>query len=149
MRNTALVAVAVAVLAVGFVLVQGSDDGTSTSAERTTPTTPAAPNATTTPEATTPAPAAEPAEPEVPTLVFANGEARGGVKRLSFTKGDQVRFRVRSDVAEEIHVHGFDKMEEVPAGGTAAFAFTATFDGAYEVEMEGSGTQIATLEIQP
>ena len=158
MRNAGLVLAAVAVLVVGLVLVQGADDEGSSAAgtasvEATTPaasaptvSTPAASTpstpADTTP--TTPAPA-----PKVPTLVFAGGKVEGGVRKLSFTKGDQVRFRVRSDVAEEIHVHGFDKKQDVAAGGTVSFAFPASFDGIFEVEVEGSGTQLASLEIQP
>ena len=152
MRNTLLVVVAVAVLAVGFVFVTGDgDEGSGTSAGTTTTQETAAPAAATPAAASTTqaaAPAPAPA-PKVPTLVFADGAPQGGVRELRFDKGDDVRFRVRSDVAEEIHVHGFDKTKDVEAGKSVSFAFPAEFDGKYEVEMEGSGTQIASLEIQP
>lgn len=150
MRNTALVVGAVVVLALGFVLAQGAGDkGSGTSAGTTTTTQTAAPAATQTastaePEAPAPAPA-----PKIPTVVFAGGAPKGGVKALSFDKGDTVRFRVRSDVAEEVHVHGFDERADVAAGKTVSFAFAAKFDGAFEVEMERSGAQVASLEIQP
>ena len=144
MRNTALIVVAVALLAGGLLLVQGSggeggatDTGTTTAQET-------APPAASTPSAAEPEPA-----PEIPTVVFADGRPRGGVKRLSFDKGDRVRFRVRSDVADEIHVHGFDEYADVAAGRSVTLSFDARFDGAYEVEMHESGTQVATLEIQP
>lgn len=150
MRNTALIVAAVAVLAVGFVLAQGGDDdGTPTSVGVATTQETAAPAATA-PPASTSTPTEAPApEPKIPTVVFADGEPKGGVRKLDFEKGDEVRFRVRSDVAEEIHVHGFDETEEVAPGQTVDFEFTAEFDGAYEVEMERSGTEIASLVIQP
>lgn len=153
MRSTALIVAAVAVLALGFVLVQGADDeGSVTSADTSAQQTAepaaaatAASQATTT-EATAPAP--EP-KPQTPTVEFADGEAKGGVKKLAFDKGDRVRFRVRSDVADEIHVHGFDEYADVEAGKSVTIAFEAEFDGAYEVEMHGSGTPVASLVIQP
>lgn len=155
MRNAVLILAAVAVLAVGFVLVQGGgdDDGAATSAAVTTTQETAGPAAATpaasAPGTTQEAAPAPPPKPATPTVVFADGQPANGVKKLSFDKGEEIRFRVRSDVAEEVHVHGFDKMKDVPAGGSVTFAFPAEFDGAYEVEMEGSGTQIASLEIQP
>jgi hypothetical protein len=154
MRNIGLIVAAVVVLVVGFVLVQGAgdDDGSPTSAGVTTTQETAPPAASTPTEApaTTTEAAPEPApEPEVPTVTFADGKVEGGVQKLSFDKGDQVEFKVRSDVADEVHVHGFDVMKDVAAGGSVTFAFEATIDGAYEVELEGSGTQLATLEIQP
>lgn len=152
MRNTALIVTAVAILIVGFVLVQGAGDkGSGTSAGTTTTQETAAPAATTSTPATPtqePVPKPEP-KPKVPTVEFADGKAKGGVKELSFDKGEQVRFRVRSDVADEIHVHGFDKYADVEAGKSVTIAFNARFDGAFEVEMHGSGTQVATLAIQP
>ena len=50
---------------------------------------------------------------------------------------------------DEIHVHGFDEYADVAAGRSVTLSFDARFDGAYEVEMHESGTQVATLEIQP
>ena len=154
MRNLALILGAVAVLAVSLVLVQGADDdGAETSGATQATTAPAAaatPGASTSSTSTAPAaPAPEPAAPKVPTVVFADGAPRGGVRKLSFDKGDEVRFRVRSDVADEIHVHGFDEYVDVVAGKSVMIAFEARFDGAFEVEMHGSATPIASLVIQP
>lgn len=153
MRNPGLIVAAVAVLVVAFVLLQGGgDQGAGTSAGVSTTQETVAPAATTSaPEAsTTPEPEATPApKPEVPTVEFADGEPKGGVKKLEFDKGEQVRFKVRSDVDEEIHVHGFDETKDVAAGKSVTFAFKAEFDGAYEVEMEQSGTEIASLVVQP
>ena len=56
---------------------------------------------------------------------------------------------VKSDVADEIHLHGYDKSTDVTAGGTARLPFTATIPGRFEVELESRGVQIADLTVNP
>jgi hypothetical protein len=86
---------------------------------------------------------------EVPTIVVRDGEPVGGVQELEYSAGEQIRFRVSSDAAEEIHVHGYDIAKEVPAGGTVELDFPAELEGIYEAELEGLGVQIAELRINP
>jgi hypothetical protein len=86
---------------------------------------------------------------DVPTIVIRDGEPVGGIEEFEYSAGDEVRFRVSSDAAEEIHVHGFDLAKEVAAGGTVEFAFPADLEGIYEVELEQLGVQIAELQINP
>lgn len=88
-------------------------------------------------------------EAEVPTIVVRDGEPVGGVQTLEFDAGEDVRFRVSSDAAEEIHVHGYDIAKDVPAGGTIEFDFPAELEGIYEAELEELGVQIAELRINP
>ncbi len=85
----------------------------------------------------------------VPTLKFENGEAVGGVQKIEVSAGEQVRFKVHSDVAEEVHVHGYDLMKDVPAGGTVEFDFPAEIEGIFEAEMEGAAVQILELQVNP
>ena len=84
-----------------------------------------------------------------PTIVVRDGEPVGGVQKLEYSAGDEVRFRVRSDVADEVHVHGYDLMEDVAAGGTVSFDFPAEIEGIFEVELEELGEQIAELRVNP
>jgi hypothetical protein len=84
-----------------------------------------------------------------PTIVVKNGEPVGGVEELEYSAGDQIRFEVDSDVADEIHVHGYDLMKDVPAGGTVSFSFPAEIEGIFEVELEGRKEQIAELRVNP
>jgi hypothetical protein len=91
----------------------------------------------------------QPAAPAVRTVRVVNGQPQGGVRRLEYKKGDRIRFKVESDVADEIHVHGYDLMKDVTAGGSASFSFTATIEGRFEIELEDAGTQIAELEVDP
>jgi hypothetical protein len=86
---------------------------------------------------------------EVPTIEVRDGEPVGGVQTLEFSAGEEIRFRVSSDAAEEIHVHGYDIAKDVPAGGTIEFDFPAELEGIYEAELEGLGVQIAELRINP
>jgi hypothetical protein len=90
-----------------------------------------------------------PAQPAVQTVRVVNGQPQGGVKRLEYKKGDRIRFKVQSDVADEIHVHGYDLKKDVTAGGSVQFSFAATIEGRFEVELENAGTQIAELEVTP
>jgi hypothetical protein len=90
-----------------------------------------------------------PAQQAVQTIRVVNGQPQGGVKRLEYQKGDTVRFKVQSDVADEIHVHGYDLKKDVTAGGSVQFSFTADIEGRFEIELEHAGTQIAELEVKP
>jgi hypothetical protein len=86
---------------------------------------------------------------DVPTIVVRDGEPVGGVQELEYSAGEEIRFRVSSDAAEEIHVHGYDLSQNVPAGGTVEFDFPAELEGIYEAELEELGVQIIELRINP
>lgn len=85
----------------------------------------------------------------VPTVVIRGGEPVGGIKELEYDSGDEIRFEVSSDVADEVHVHGYDLSRDVAAGGTVSFDFPAEIEGIFEVELEGRGKQIAELRVNP
>lgn len=86
---------------------------------------------------------------KVPTIVIRGGEPVGGVAELEYSAGEEVRFEVTSDIADEVHVHGYDLMEDVSAGGTVSFDFPAEIEGIFEVELEGRKEQIAELRVNP
>ena len=73
----------------------------------------------------------------------------GGVKDITVKKGQRVRFTVKSDVADEIHVHGYNFKKDVPAGGKVSFDFPATIDGIFVIELENHRQQIAQLRVNP
>ena len=77
------------------------------------------------------------------------GVPKGGIVRKTVTKGDRVVLVVTSDVADHVHLHGYDIMRDVAAGGTARIRFRATLPGRFEVELEDRGVQIADLTVQP
>ena len=91
----------------------------------------------------------EPADDAPATIVIKNGEPEGGVAELTFDKGDDIRFIVESDTADEVHFHGYDVGQDVEAGGKVEFDVPATIDGIFEVELEGTATQIAEITVNP
>ncbi|HEX5922181.1 MAG TPA: hypothetical protein VFY45_00005 [Baekduia sp.] len=145
-----IVVAAVVALVAGFIIANGSgDDDKAKTTANTTTVTPAAADttatgATTTPQTTTPRPA-----PAIPIVRVVDAKPQGGVKRITFTKGDTIRFTVKSDTTDEIHFHGYDVHKDVKAGGSATFSVPATIEGRFVVELEDHGTQIAEVEVDP
>jgi hypothetical protein len=85
----------------------------------------------------------------VTTIVIENGEPVGGIAQLTYNKGEEVRFKVDSDVSDEVHMHGYDIMKDVKAGGSVSFDFPATIEGVFEAELEGRKEQILELTVNP
>ena len=135
----------VAVVVVLFIVFAGGDDdGDNTST--TTAQTQTQTQATGTTETT---PAEEPEAAADQQITVRDGKPVGGVVELSYNSGDRVRFVVTSDVADEVHVHGYDIAKEVPAGGSVRFGFPAKLEGVFEVELENRQQQIAELRVSP
>jgi hypothetical protein len=87
--------------------------------------------------------------PPVTTIVIKHGKPVGGIADLTYNEGEQVRFKVDSDVSDEVHMHGYDIMKDVKAGGSVSFSFPATIEGVFEAELEGRKEQILELTVNP
>jgi hypothetical protein len=138
-----LILASACLLAVTVIAGCGSDDGTSTETTDTTTV------ATTTTETTTTETTPPPAGPTEIRIVVVNGAPKGGIVREKVDKDDRVVLVVKSDVADEIHLHGYDVSRDVEAGGTARLPFKATIPGRFEVELEERGVQIADITVTP
>jgi hypothetical protein len=138
------IAVVIAVVAVVVLASSGNDEEEAPSpAAQSTPTATPTAGADATPEPTeTPTPTPTP-KPEPPLV------EPGSVAKLRFTEGETIRFRVRSDVADHVHVHGYDLMKDVEPGKTITFSFPATITGIFEIELEDRGEEIAQLRVDP
>ena len=68
---------------------------------------------------------------------------------LTYNEGERVRFKVDSDVSDEVHMHGYDIMKDVKAGGSVSFDFPATIEGVFEAELEDRKEQILELTVNP
>jgi len=86
---------------------------------------------------------------KVTTIVIKDGKPVGGIADLTYNEGEQVRFKVDSDVSDEVHMHGYDIMKDVEAGGSVSFDFPATIEGVFEAELEGRKEQILELTVNP
>ena len=139
-------AISVLVAACGGDGDEASNATTATESQTTTTdtTSTATDTTTTTTTTTTAAPAAKTIR-----IAVVGGRPQGGIQRPSVDRGDKVVLVVRSDVADEIHLHGYDLSAEAGPGKTARIAFTADVPGRFEVELEDHGVQIADLEVRP
>jgi copper(I)-binding protein len=145
-RPLVIVVTALALIVSGLALEScgGSDDeaaSTATTTETTTST------AETTTETTTTETTPPPATPTVIRVTVVDGAPKGGIVREEVKKGDKVVLVVTSDVADEIHLHGYDVSRDVAAGGTVRLPFKATIPGRFEVELEDRGVQIADITV--
>jgi ABC-type glycerol-3-phosphate transport system substrate-binding protein len=146
-RRTAFLLAALALLVGGLMLSSCGGEGDSAATTETSETTTETMTESTTTEATTTEPAVE--QPTVVRVAVVNGSPKDGIVRKTVDKGDRVVLVVTSDVADEVHLHGYDISRDVVAGGTARIAFEATLPGRFEVELEDRGIQIADLTVQP
>jgi hypothetical protein len=156
LQRLAIIVGAIVLLVVAYVVISGGDDDSKTTtlpaATQSTATQSTDTGATDTSETGTgsTSTATEPAPPPAPpTVRVIDAKPQGGIKKLEFDKGDQIRFRVVSDTADEIHVHGYDLMKDVAEGGSVTFSFKGSIDGRFVVELEDHGEQIAELDVQP
>jgi hypothetical protein len=113
---------------------------------------PAATPSTTPPPSSTSAGATSPSETAFAgteiVVALRDGKAFPPTHRVKITKGSAVRLLVTSDVDEELHVHGYDLMKDLPAGQQANLDFTADQAGVFDVEAEESGLQLVQLEVR-
>lgn len=150
-RKVALIAAGLGLLVSLYFALRPGDDkeaaSTTTAVTTTAPTTTEAPPATTeAPPATTTEAATAPVQVDV---VVVGGEPQGGIVRESVDLDSAVVLTVTSDVADEVHVHGYDLMADVAPGAPATIRFTADAPGRFEIELENTGVQIAELEVRP
>lgn len=76
------------------------------------------------------------------------GAVVGGAKRVKVAKGSVVQLVVTSDVADEVHLHTYDKKVDVPAGGEAGIRFTATITGVIVCELEDAHLTLLRFQVQ-
>ena len=135
--RVALIVGALAVAVVAFLVLRPPDDGGGAAGTSASD------------EATTDRGGASGTESGVTEIDVRNGQPVGGIADVQVQSGEEVNLLVRADVEEEVHVHGYDEMADVAPGAPARVRFPADIQGVFEVELEGSATQIARLEITP
>jgi len=80
-------------------------------------------------------------------VTFAGGAVRGGVVRYAVPRGAAVELVVFSDVADQVHVHGYDRLSYVTAGASTTIRFVAELPGVFDVELEQRGLPLAQLQV--
>lgn len=75
------------------------------------------------------------------------GQVSGDTGRVPVGSGEQVTLVVTSDLADEVHVHGYDLEAALSPGAPAELTFDATLPGVFEVELHEAGTLLLTLQV--
>ena len=142
--RAALVPALVAVLLTGCAAGQEQDD-TAAAPTPASASSSAAPSAA---ASAVPSPTPSPT-PSVRTVevAYAGGQVTGTSGREEVPLGEQVVLRISSDVAEEVHVHGYDLEGAIPAGGSVDIPVDATIPGVFEVELHDSGKVLFQLRV--
>jgi len=150
LRLLLVAAVSVAAVVVLFVVLRPENDNerTATGTAGTTSTTQTTTSATTTTAPTTTAKPRPPARTRI-TITVRGGRVVGGIRRATVPKGARVELFVTADVADEVHLHGYDRSRDVAPGAPARLRFRATTSGRFEVELEQRELQIAEITVRP
>jgi hypothetical protein len=78
-----------------------------------------------------------------------------GDRVVRVTEGQEVEIRWQSDEEATIHLHGYDIMTEIAAGGEAVMRFSARAAGRFPIEAHSIGTDknvhvvLVYLEVYP
>ena len=137
-----------------LILAACGGSGTSTTAANTTTTsgqsTTTASVATTTTQATTTSVATTTSDgADLIRIKVEDGVKTEGPDTISVRVGETVRFEVETDVADEVHVHGYDLTFETIPDEETLVEFVADATGIFEVEIEGLGLPIVDIEVTP
>jgi heme/copper-type cytochrome/quinol oxidase subunit 2 len=123
----------------------GSDDGDGQAAATTAAATTATGSATSTSEATT---STAGFSGKLIEIKVTGDQVETAERRVTVATGEKVRIRVQSDVADEVHVHGYDLKKDVAPGKPAVIEFTADVPGSFEVELEEARRKLIDLQVQ-
>lgn len=145
MKLTGICALAGVLLAAGC---GGDSDtaGTETPLTTVPRTTPAGTPTTTTTPSTTPTRPPQRAGTTV-RIDVVDGAPQGGIQRPTVERGTRITIVVRSDLADHVHVHGYDRLADIPAGGSAQISFVADIPGRFEIELEERRVLLAQLTV--
>lgn len=138
-------------LLVGLALAACSPSGETTTTTAPTSTTPPSTAATTTSPPTT---VAAPATTAPPTTVagltpdvIVTGSTVDGPDTFEYDLGEDVEIVVLADVADEIHVHGYDLSFDTEPGVPVTVEFTADVPGIFEVELESVSLPLFDIQV--
>lgn len=81
-------------------------------------------------------------------LTIIDGSYSGADKLIAY-QGDSLRFEVLSNHDDAMHVHGYEKHLELPAGQRAVLEFSAQTSGRFALELHGNELQLGSLEVYP
>ena len=135
-------------LAAVLVVACGNESATTTTGEPSTTTTTTLAETTSSPAAVTTTVAETKTTASEIDVTVAGGVV-DGPDLFEYALGDQVKITVLTDVADEIHVHGYDVRFDAEPGIPVEISFEADAPGIFEVELEESQLPLFELEVTP
>jgi len=140
-----IVLAALAAIVVLFAVLRGGDgDGSTATGATTGESTGTETGQTTQPPATT---ATE--QPTVVRIVVRGGKVVGGPKVHEVPFRKRVTLVVSSNVADEVHLHGYDLMRDVAPGRPLRLTFVARLSGTFDLELEDVRLGLGELSVPP
>ena len=116
-----------------------------------TTTTPPAPPATqddggeTTTTASTTTTTTAPADDRI--FVVVEGGEVTSERRAEVTLGDELTIVILADIADELHIHGYDIFADTQPGEEVVVSFVAEIPGVFELELEGARLEVLELVV--
>jgi FtsP/CotA-like multicopper oxidase with cupredoxin domain len=80
-------------------------------------------------------------------VVVKDGKVTPNGDNIRLKSGQRLQITLASDIAESIHVHGYEKILEVKPGGIGEVTFAADQKGVFEVETHETGLLVAKLVV--
>lgn len=80
-------------------------------------------------------------------VTVAHGKATGDTGRVTVPAGTPVTLVVTSDVADQVHVHGYDIEKDLDPGTPATLTFPADVPGVFEVELHKANLVVVHLQV--
>jgi len=92
-------------------------------------------------------PSVTPPNGMVVSILFEQGRLARKSDQVDVGKGSTVLVEVSTDVADEIHLHGYERVAPTDPGDLAVLEFTADRSGVYTAELERSGVRLLELTV--
>jgi len=127
---------------VGLTVAAGLTACAGTAAPEAAPPT----SSTSSSETSAPAGRTSPAGQRIEVQVT-GGQVSGDTGRVPVASGEHVTLVITSDVADEVHLHGYDLEAALSPGQPAELRFDATIPGVFEVELHEAGTLLLSLQV--
>jgi heme/copper-type cytochrome/quinol oxidase subunit 2 len=80
-------------------------------------------------------------------VTISGGQVSGDTGRVQVPQDEHVSLVITTDVADQVHVHGYDLEQELAPGTPTTIEFDATVPGVFEVELHEAGTLLLTLQV--
>lgn len=81
--------------------------------------------------------------------VVRDGRRVSGPELVTARVGETLRLRVRSNRADELHVHGYEVSRELPADHLVVLELPLAMSGRFDIELHAAHQVLTVLEVQP